>query len=134
MLGALRRTTLISRLLGVIGPLVVFCLLDDRPHGRADSNSLPDEILDPLDASDLLVAVQAVPARGAPGVHEPVPMLPGAERRRRDPGAPAHGFQRQAGRKLVGPVARRGWRFQAGRRSCAALENTREQPVQLAHL
>src|SRR5215211_4810027 len=96
---ALLQTALIRRLLGLVVQLVAPCFLDYRLHRRADPDSLLNKVLDPLNASDLLLAVEAVAARRALRTYESVPVLPGAERRRRDPCAPAYGFQGQAGRQ-----------------------------------
>jgi len=76
VLPALPRSSLVERLLGLVGWLPARCLLDDRLHRRADPDSLPHEILDLLDASDLLLAIKSVPARRASRAQEPVPMLP----------------------------------------------------------
>src|SRR5215203_5954890 len=75
---ALLRTALIRRRLGLVVQLVAVCFLDYRLHRRADPDALADKVLDPLNASDLLLAVEAVPARRALRPHESVPVLPGA--------------------------------------------------------
>src|SRR5581483_5419305 len=81
------------------------CGLADRPEqlrGLADAIALVEALAQPFHARDVALRVAALSARGPVGLQDPVPLLPFAQRVRRDSGALRERSNVESGRHRFG--------------------------------